>query len=114
MSEKTYMYLGPPSGVTLPAAEVPKGKKVKKADRPKPREVLFHTGKLVSLPSDNDYVQRLEAQGLLVAQPDPVAAKDSSPAPSGEGNASAPSGASNTPAPSSDGNKTSKSNKRSS
>jgi hypothetical protein len=54
VSDRKYLYQGPPSGVTLKDG----------------REVLLWPGVEVTLPSDNRYVQRLVAKKLLA---EPVA-----------------------------------------
>jgi len=49
--DKTYLYSGPPSGVTFSGKDA--------------RQVMLHPGKRVTLPSENPYVERLVARGLL-------------------------------------------------
>lgn len=56
MTEKTYRYSGPMSGVTLR-----EGKK-------KTREVMLIPGKTVQLPSGNPHVQALVARGHLTEE----------------------------------------------
>ncbi len=55
MADKKYIYSGPLTGVTL-APDEPGGK---------PREVMLHPGRTVSLPSDNHYVKSLLARKFL-------------------------------------------------
>lgn len=56
MSESTYKYLGPPSGVTL-----------RKAGQD--REIMLFPGKTVALPDGHPWVNAAMARGHLVPQP---------------------------------------------
>lgn len=53
--KKTYLYSGPPSGVTLSDGT----------------EVLLYPGKTRDLPDQNEYVQALIDRGLLTEVPKP-------------------------------------------
>lgn len=57
--DKTYVYSGPLSAVSLPAD----------TDHPEGRQLMLHPGGQVQLPADNTYVQALVARGHLKLVP---------------------------------------------
>lgn len=69
--ERTYIYTGPVSAVTLPADNA----------HPRGRHVQFHPGHAVTLPDDNAYVRGLIARGYLTVDAKMTAPAAKTPVP---------------------------------
>lgn len=95
MPDKTYLYCGPLSAVSLPAD----------AEHPGGRNVQLPPGQHVTLPDDNDYVRTLVARKYLVpvvepeAETPPAPATEVKPATTSPSSAASPATGTGTAAP---------------